>query len=330
MPLLLTRQDVESVLTMKEAMAAVEHGFRQLALGQVTMPARTAIRLTQEKGLHLGMPAYVAASEGIPAVLALKTVTVFPDNPAAHKLPTTLATLVLHDPTTGALLAVMEAGYLTAMRTGAASGVATRYLAREDAKSLGLFGAGVQARAQLRAIREVRTLDRVIVYDINREAAARFAAEMSETSGPPIEVAPTPQVCLEAAIVVTASSSKTPLFEGSQLRPGTHLNGIGSHSPDARELDTETVRRARIFADHVPSRLAEDADFIIPIREGLFEESRLDTSLGEVIAGLKPGRRSEEEITLFKSGGLAVQDAVTALRVYTLAREAGVGREVQI
>ena len=329
MPLLLTRKDVETVLTMKDAIAAVEQGFRQLALGNVIMPQRTAIRIPDYHGLHLGMPAYVGgADDG--GSLALKVVTVYPDNPSKYGLPTTIGTLLLNDPRTGALVAIMDAGFLTAMRTGAVSGVATRYLAREDASSVGVFGAGVQARAQLMAVCEVRPVERAVVCDPVQKAQEEYAAEMSERLSISVEPTDDPRVCAENDIIVTASSSRVPVFDGAWLARGTHINGIGSHSPDARELDTETVRRAKVVPDHAPACLAEAGDLIIPIQEGAVTEDHIHASLGEVVAGLKPGRESAEEITLFKSVGLAVQDAATAARVYELAHAAGVGVEIRI
>ncbi len=331
MPLLLTRSDVESVLTMREAIAAVEEGFRRLALGQVLMPQRTAIRIAAHHGLHLGMPACIAGDEDgdDPGVLALKVVTVYPENPK-QGLPTTIGTLLLNDPRTGALQAIMDAGYLTAMRTGAASGVATRHLARADARTAGVFGAGAQARAQLSAVCEVRPIERATVCDPAGDARERFAADMSARLGIPVTATENPRECLRNDIVIAATSSRTPIFEGSWIEPGTHINGIGAHSADARELDAEAVRRCRIIADHVPACLAEAGEFILAIREGAITESAIDTSLGEVIAGLKPGRRSPEEITFFKSVGLAVQDAATARRVYELALAAGAGTEIRI
>ena len=329
MPLLLTRKDVETVLTMKDAIAAVEEGFRQLALGNVTMPQRTAIRLSDHHGLHLGMPAYVGgADEG--GSLALKVVTVYPDNPSKYGLPTTIGTLLLNDPRTGALVAIMDAGFLTAMRTGAVSGVATRYLAREDASSVGVFGAGVQARAQLVAVCEVRPIERAVVCDPRQESREAYAAEMAERLSISIEPSGDPRACVENDIVVTASSSKTPVFEGAWLVPGTHVNGIGSHSPDARELDTETIQRAKIVPDLASACLAEAGDLIIPIQERAITEDHIHANLGEVVAGLKPGRESDEEITLFKSVGLAVQDAAAAARVYELAQATGVGTEIEV
>ena len=329
MPLLLTRKDVEEVLTMKDAIAAVEEGFRQLALGNVIMPQRTAIRISEHHGIHLGMPAYVGGA-GDGGSLALKVVTVYPENPSKFGLPTTIGTLLLNDPRTGALVAIMDAGFLTAMRTGAVSGVATRYLAREDARTVGIFGAGVQARAQLMAMCEVRPIERALVCDPVQEGRDRFAAEMSELLSIPVEPTDDPRACVDNDIVVAASSSGEPIFEGSWLAPGTHINGIGSHSPGTRELDTVAIQRSKVVPDLAAACLVEAGDLIMPIEEGAITEDHIHANLGEVVAGLKPGRESDEEITLFKSVGLAVQDAATAAQVYDLARAAGVGVEIEI
>lgn len=328
MPLLLTRRDVESLLTMKEAIAAVEEGLKRLALGQAIMPQRTAIRMAGHHGLHLGMPAFIEGEADDPGVLALKVVTVYPDNPVNYSLPTTIGTILLNDPRTGALLAVMDAGFLTAMRTGAASGVATRYLARADARSCGVFGAGAQARAQLLAMAEVRPLERAVICDLQPETRSRFAADMSARLGIPVAEGDA-EACLACDIVVTATSSTVPIFNGARLRPGTHINGIGAHAAAHRELDTEAVRRSTVIADDKPACLAEAGDILLAIREGAITEDHVRASIGEVVAGVKPGRSSAEEITLFKSVGLAVEDAATAARVYKLARAAGVGKEIE-
>jgi alanine dehydrogenase len=329
MPLLLTRKDVQAVLTMEEAIAAVEEGFRQLALGNVVMPQRTVIPVPAHHGIHLAMPAYVGgAEEG--GSLAVKVVTVYHDNPSQYGLPTTLGTLLLNDPRTGALVAIMDAGFLTAMRTGAASGVATKYLARERASSAGVFGAGVQARTQLMAVCAVRPIERAVVYDLSRELRDKYAAEMSGQLSIPVEAVDDPRACVQSDVLVAASSSGTPVFKGAWLAPGTHINGIGSHTPGTRELDTETVRRAKVVPDYLPACLAEAGDLILPLQEGAITENHFHASLGDVVAGLKPGRESAEEITLFKSVGLAVQDAVTAARVYQLAQAAGVGVQIEV
>ena len=227
-------------------------------------------------------------------------------------------------------MAIMDAGFLTAMRTGAVSGVATKYLAREDARSVGVFGAGVQARAQLVAMCEVRPIERVSVFDPWQEGRDKFAAEMSAQLSIPVEPTGDPRVCVDNDIVVAASSSSEPIFDGAWLAPGTHINGIGSHSPNARELDTVTIQRAKVVPDLAAACLVEAGDLIIPIQEGAFTEDQIHASLGEIVAGIKPGRESDDEITLFKSVGLAVQDAATAAQVYDLARAAGVGVEIEI
>lgn len=333
MPLLLTRSDVQSVLTMADTLSAVEHGFRLLAQDKVAMPQRTAIKAAEHRGLHLGMPAYIGpASPDDPTggALALKVVTVYPDNPSRHGLPTTIGTLLLNDPRTGALLAIMDAGFMTAMRTGAASGVATKYLARPDAKTAGIFGAGIQAKTQLMAVAEVRTIERALVCDLNPEAGDRFAREMSAQLGFPVLATSDAEQCAQADILIAATSSKTPLFDGALLLPGAHINGIGAHSPDAREFDTAAMRRSLIVADHIPACLAEAGELIIPIQAGELTEAAIHASLGQVIAGSRPGRTSPDQITFFKSVGLAVQDVATASRVYQLAQQKGVGTPITI
>jgi alanine dehydrogenase len=329
MPLLLTRRDVESVLTMSEAIAAVEEGLTRLALGRAIMPQRTAIRMAGHHGLHLGMPAFIEGDGDDPGALALKVVTVYPDNPAKHSLPTTIGTILLNDPRTGALLAVMDAGFLTAMRTGAASGVATKYLARTDARSCGVFGAGAQARTQLLAVAEVRGLARAVVCDLQAETRARFAADMSARLGIPVAEGDRDAV-LACDIVVAATSSTTPIFEGARLRPGMHVNGVGAHAPAHRELDAAAMQRCTVIADYKPACLAEAGDILMAIQEGAINEDHIRASIGEVVAGVKPGRTSAEEITLFKSVGLAVEDVATAALVYKLARAAGVGKAIEV
>lgn len=329
MPLLLSRSDVETVLTMPHAISAVEEGFRQLALDNVAMPQRTVIRVAPAKGVHLAMPAYLG-SEDNPGVLAVKVVTVFPDNPSKHDLPTILGTLLLNDPQTGALMAVMDAGYMTAVRTGAASGVATKYLARDDSRTVGIFGAGAQARTQLEAVCDVRGIERAVVYDPAVETRDRYIKEMSDRLSLTIEPTDDPRSCMENDIVVAATGSKTPIFDGDWIKPGTHLNCVGSHSPDARELDVTAIQRSKVISDYLSACMAEAGDLITPIKEGDYSEDKIHADLGQVIAGTKPGRESAEEITLFKSVGLAIQDATTAAKVYELAREAKVGQEFEI
>jgi alanine dehydrogenase len=324
MALLLSRSDVQSLLTMPDCIAIVEEAFRQHALGAVILPQRTAIRIPAYHGLQLGMPAFIGGMDA----LGLKVVTVYPDNPSMYKLPTTIGVLLLNDARTGAPLAVMDAGFLTGMRTGAVSGVATKHLARRDASHVGVFGAGVMAKMQLTAVCAVREIRDVRVYDIDEARARAWGEELSDTLRVSIAPAATPREAVEGMdIVVAASSAVQPLFDGAWLAPGQHINGIGSHAPAARELDTETVRRSKVFPDSIDACLVEAGDFLLPLQEGAITKEHFRASLGDVIAGLKPGRESEDEITLFKSVGLALQDVSVAHVVYSKAVEAGLGTD---
>jgi len=323
--LLLSKRDVEDLLTVQEAVQLVEEAFRQLALGHVTMPQRTTIRLPEHHGLHLCMPAYVG---GTVNALALKMVTVYPRNPATRGLPTTMGTLILSEPASGEPLAVMEAGLLTAIRTGAVSGVATRFLARRAARTVGVFGAGVMGRWQLAAVCAVRKIDSAIVYDRDERRAGEYASEMSRQLGIPVTAAVHARDAVEGQdVIIVATSAAEPVFDGRWLAPGQHINAIGSHAPTARELDTVAVVRSRIFLDFAEACLFEAGDILIPMKEGAIGSDHLRADLGEVVAGLKPGRERDDEITLFKSVGLAIQDAAVASFLYQRARARGAGVE---
>jgi ornithine cyclodeaminase/alanine dehydrogenase len=225
----------------------------------------------------------------------------------------------------------MDGGYLTAVRTGAASGVATRYLAREDKGQIaGIFGSGVQARMQLWAMAEARQLGGAVVYDIIPEAAQKFAAEMGAKLGLEIRVAARPDEVLQADLICAATSANDPIFKGADVRPGTHINGIGSHSPGQRELDTDIVKRSLFVGDSREACFGEAGDILIPIKEGAITEDHYYADLGEIITGKKKGRTDAQMITLFKSNGLAIQDVATAKLVYDRAVAAGVGKEIEI
>ncbi|MBU1699501.1 MAG: ornithine cyclodeaminase family protein [Candidatus Eisenbacteria bacterium] len=328
MPLLISRKDVEKVLTMKDCIIAVEKAFAELANGRTIMPQRAVIPISDHKGVFLGMPAYIGGEMN---ALGIKIVTVYPENPKKYNIPTIFGTLSLCDPATGRTIAIMDAGYLTAVRTGAASGVATKFLAREDSKIAVIFGAGVQAQKQLEAVHMLRPLEKVYVLDLVTKARDKFAHDMSETFG--IEMIPTDDAEMavkDSDIIITASSSPNPVFDGNWMKPGTHINNIGSHSPTARELDTTTVKRSKFVADLKEANLAEAGDILIPIKEGAVTQDHIYASLGEIVTGRKAGRENPKEITLFKSCGLAIQDISTALSIYTAAREKGIGTEVEL
>ncbi|MFQ5710350.1 MAG: ornithine cyclodeaminase family protein [Candidatus Geothermarchaeales archaeon] len=327
MVLVLSRQDVESILDMKETMGAVEEGFRQLALGTVKMPLRPSISLEDYGGLHLVMPAYVGGMKA----LGLKVVTVYPKNPEKYNLPTILATVLLHEAETGRLLAIMDGASITAMRTGAVSGVATKYLARKDSKVAGIFGAGVQARTQLWAICEARDVEEARVYDVDPASSKKYCEEMGEKLGIDVFMVDDPRDAVVGSdVIATATTSREPVFRGEWVGEGTHINGVGSYTPTMRELDEVIVRRSRVVVDSREAALEEAGDLIIPISQGLITADHIYAELGEIVAGEKRGRVSDDEITLFKSVGLALQDVSTAVRLFELAQEMKVGKTVEI
>jgi alanine dehydrogenase len=328
MPLLLTRQDVEALLTMRAAINIVETALRELALGNVVMPQRTVIHLPHCAGTHWGMSAYVGGQINGLGFEILSSCT---ENPEKHNLPTTVGMLMLSDPETGVPLALMDATFLTAMRAGAASAVATKYLARREVKDVTVFGTGRQARIQLMGVCAVRQVNGAVVLDPDEPARRRFADQMSKALSIPIVPVEDVSAAVEMAdVIITAVNTHEPLVHGEWLCPGVHINAVGTRSPDAREVDTETVRRAKVVPDLIDACLVETGDLIIPIREGAITRDHIHADLADVVAGLRPGRESDDEITLFKQTGLAVQDVATAVHVYDLACRRSVGTTVNL
>ncbi len=326
--LILSSHDVEALLTMEDALTAVEEGFRQLALGKVAMPQRNATTVAPHNGLHLAMPAYVG---GDVDALTVKIVTVYGENLPKYNLPTIQGVLLVHDARTGQVLALLDAEHLTATRTGAASGVATKYLARADAATVTLFGAGALGPGQLAAVCAVRPVKRVYLITRSGDKDAVFCAQMSEQLAVEVTATRNTQHAIEHSdIICTATNSPTPLFDGHWLKPGTHINAVGAYTSKMRELDTATIQRSRVFVDHHEAARAEAGDLCIPIANGDLTYDHVAGELGAVIAGALPGRTGDDEITLFKSVGLALQDAVTAKGIYLAALAQKIGTEVAL
>ncbi len=326
MTLILSRAEVVSVLEMKDCIEIVERSFAELAAGTAVLPLRTAI--VPPDGLSLYMPAYL---KGMGA-LACKIVTVYKNNPAKHGLPTTIGKVLLQDPASGEVICIMDGGYLTAVRTGAASGVATRHLARQQAgQVVGIFGAGVQAKMQLWGVCEAREVARALVYDVSDAAMDAYVAEMSgKLDLEIVKAASAAEIIAAADIICTATSSPTPLFDGKTIREGTHINGIGSHSPNARELDATTIQRAKLVGDSREACFKEAGDIMMPLAAGEIGEGHFYAELCEIVSGRKAARENDREITLFKSNGLATQDAAAAKLVYEKALAAGIGTQVDM
>lgn len=317
---ILSASDVRAALPMPKAIDAMRHAYSQLSAGKAIAPPRQ--HLSTDKGVTLIMPAYLPER----SEFGIKVVSVYDDNPNLG-LPRITATVLVLDPVTGAPKAFMDGASLTAIRTGAGGGVAADLLARQDAKTVGLFGAGVQARAQLQAVMAVRDVTRVNLISRTQASAAQLAAEISEwmIDAPEVNLVPTPEaVVQDADIVICATTSATPLFDGNVLPLGTHITAVGTFVPEKREVDTETIRRAhRIVVDSREDCLAEAGDLIIP-------NAHIDAEIGEIINGDKLGRQSDDEITFFKSVGVAVQDAVAASAVLAEAEMKGLGTLVEI
>ena len=324
----LSKHDVQQGVPMREAIEIVKGAFAQLSAGKAVVPLRTQLPVERHEGVTLFMPAYLSESDD----LGIKIVSVFPRN-LEMGLPTIFALVAVVEASTGRPVAVMDGTYLTALRTGAASGAATDLLARKDARVAAIFGAGAQGRTQLLAVCEARDIETAWVYDVNPQAAERYTQEMSGRGRVPadLRVASSPAEAVRAAdVICTATTAQTPVFADGDLRPGVHINAVGSFTPEMQEISERTVGRARIVVGSREGCLSETGDLIIPIQKGLIVEDDIYAELGEIAAGLKTGREGAEEITLFKSVGNAVQDVSVARAVLTRAETLGLGIEVEL
>ncbi|MCX6560498.1 MAG: ornithine cyclodeaminase family protein [Candidatus Aminicenantes bacterium] len=325
-PLLyLGAEDVRRALPMRAAVEAMREAFRDLANGAVAMPPRTRMANPEGDEVSLIMS---SRSNGI-SRLGVKLITLY-DRNRTIGLPLAQALFMLVDGQTGVPLAIFDGASLTALRTGAVSGLATDVLARPGGAVAAIFGAGVQARAQLEAIAAVRPIREARVFDPIAPAAEAFAAEMSGRLSVLVHPASDPAAMLQGAdIVCTATNSRTPLFADGDIAPGTHINAVGVYQPERAEIPAETVRRARTVVDQTGAALEEAGDLLQPLAAGMIDRSRFDLTLGDILIGRAEGRRSPAEITLFKSVGLAVQDLYAAARAYDNALRLGVGRELE-
>ena len=309
----LSAADVYAALPMGEAIKVMESAFSQYSSGKSLVPLRT--RLSTQRGITLFMPAYLEQSND----LAVKIVSVYEKN-SEIGVPIISALVVAIDPQTGRPSAVMDGESLTAIRTGATGGVAAKYLSRRDAETVTLFGAGVQGRSQLWAVMSVRAVKRVFIIDKIEAKAKALVDQVKSWSNKVFAVLPdSPEEAVsEADIVIAATTTRTPLFDGDLLKPGAHVTGIGAFTPEMQEIDQKTVQRATIVVDSREACAAEAGDIIK-------SNAHIDAELGEIILGRHPGRTSDEEITFFKSVGLAAQDAAAAGAILAKANEKGLG-----
>lgn len=323
---IISAEDQQRLLDMREMVAAVEESLKEYSASRTTTPVRTVLEVKKNGGSVIFMP---SVAEGIQC-LGLKYVGSFPGNPSVGKRAIN-GVVLLADTDTGEPLALLEGSYLTVMRTGALSGAATKYLAREDAKVLAILGTGEQAIGQFEAIKAVREIHTLKLYNRTREKAEMLARYIAEEHQVQISVHSDADEAIQGAdIIVTATSSNTPIFT-EPLQPGVHVNAIGSYKPAMQELPAHAVANAdKVVVESVDSALEEAGDLLIPIKEGKFSEDRIHAELGRIVGNVSSGREHDKEITIFKSVGLAVADVAAARYFYEKAVNEKVGQKISL
>jgi ornithine cyclodeaminase len=322
---ILSTEDIRQALPMSRAIEAMRSAFGQLSANKADMPLRT--RLQTDKGLLLFMPAFLRQSREI----GFKLVSIWSDN-WAKGLPAVSSIATAIDPDTGEPKALINGEMLTAIRTGAGGGLATDLLARPDASIVAIFGSGVQARIQLEAACTVRQIKEVRIFGRTTSSVEKFAAEvLSWPNALRVTIADSRQEAVMGAdIIIAATTSEKPVFSGRDLSLGTHVTGVGSYAPHMQEVDEETIRRAKIVVDSLQACLAEAGDLIIALAKNVISEFDIHAELGQIVNGERPGRELQDEITFFKSVGVAVQDAAAANAVLREAEAQGLGRLVKL
>lgn len=324
--LILTRRDVTSLLTMPRCIGLMEHALASLARGEVILPLRPVIRIPDSANVFAVMPAYSGALRASGA----KLITVYPGNHGGA-VDSHQGLVALFDGENGSPLAIMDAASITAIRTAAVSGVATRLLARKHVRTVAILGAGVQGHTHVDAMLAVRPFERVVIWSRTADHAREFAAESGRRHEAHFEVAATAEAAVRNAdVICTVTAAREPVLLGEWLRPGVHVNAVGASVPTARELDTAAVARSRLFVDRRESALNEAGDVLIPMKEGAFGTGHIVAEIGELLTGTAQGRRTDDDVTLFKSLGLAVEDLACAHYLHDRARGESVGTQVQI
>lgn len=320
--LILSHSEVEALLPMNECIRVMEQAFVALARNEFHQPLRTIVKPSEVKGVMALMPTF---RSGDTPLFGLKAICVFPDNAAIGK-DAHQGGVLLFDGRTGELLAVVNASAITAIRTAAVSGLATRLLANPDASELAIIGSGVQARSHLEAMACVRPIRRARVASLRLEKAQAFVRELQDAYDFPIEAVSSAQEAVrDANLIVTATIAREPVLKREWIRAGTHINAVGTYSPKAREIDGATMAAATLFVDRRESAVNEAGDYILALAEGAIPAGHIRAELGEVAIGSHPGRTSAEEITIFKSLGLAIEDLAAAAYVYQKAADQNSG-----
>ncbi|HEX9262959.1 MAG TPA: ornithine cyclodeaminase family protein [Candidatus Binatia bacterium] len=324
--LVLSEQQVQSLIDIDELIVALEQAHVQYSTGKAVMPVRLVVPLPQIQGRITSMPGFLIQDKA----LGMKVVTYFQDNPK-NNLPAILATIMLFSAESGKMVAAMDGGYITAIRTACASAMATKALANTQTKVLGILGAGVQARAHIQALTHVRQFAKIKLYSPSGTSATAVKKDLESQIQVTIEVAKGAEATVrDADLLVTVTTAKEPILKSDWLKSGAHINAVGSHRPDLREIDGSTLARAKIIVDARDAIMAECGDILLALKEKSIAENAIHAEIGEVLAGTKAGRQSVDEITLYKSVGIAIQDVAAAHLVYRKALERRIGTEVEI
>jgi alanine dehydrogenase len=307
--LLLSSRDVKNLLSIKEAIEAVERSFMLVSQNQVVMPSKLYLDLPSCGGDFRAMPAYIEGIAGI------KWVSVYPGN-RDHGLPSIQAMIILNDPATGQTLAIMDGTYITTLRTGAAGAVAVKYLARKDSAVIGMVGAGAQAKMQLVAVSKVMPgIKKIKVYDVRESAREEYVNEMKRIVNCDIRAVDNLEQVADSDIVITTTPSREPVIKESYIKPGTHINAIGADAHGKQELESSLVKKSRVIVDDI-EQACHSGEVNVPLSEGIIVRENICGTIGEVITGALAGRQNSREITIFDSTGLAVQDIMCAKAVY--------------
>lgn len=325
--LVLGEREVAEALPMAECIKAMEDAFRAAARGEAGFPPRSVMPAPGVGGVLGMMPGYLRS----PSIIGVKAVSVFPGN-MGTKFESHQGVVLLFEGAHGALLAVVDAGSITRIRTGAASAVATKHLSREGSSTLAIVGSGTQAASHFEAMLAARPgISRVRVWSRSADNAKRFVEAARSRAGVDVVRSASPEEAVSGAdIVCTVTGATSPVVEGGWLSAGTHVNAVGASRPPGRELDTEAVAKARFFVDSRESARLEADDFLVPLREGAIGPEHIIGEIGEVLEGKVEGRTSESDVTVFKSLGLAVEDLAAAVRAYERASAAGVGAWLEL
>jgi alanine dehydrogenase len=324
--LVLSEKEVQSLAKVEELIPVLERAHIQYSTGKAVMPVRLVVPLPQIEGRITSMPGYLSEDKA----LGMKVVTFFPNN-LKQNLPQILATVMLFSADSGKMIAAMDGNYITAIRTACVSAMATKALANPQSYVLGVLGAGVQARAHIRALTQIRKISEIKIYDIFEASARQLQETLEKEIGVKIDIVQSArEAVLDADLLVTVTTAKEPIVKADWLKPGMHINAVGSHRPDLREIDGATLASAKIVVDSREAIMAECGDILLAIQEKAITAGSVHAEIGEVLAGKKPGRTSSDEITLYKAVGIAIQDVATAHLVYRKALERNVGTDIEV